>query len=200
MTAPKTKSEDDAMLDSIVSLSRDELSMERMTPVWEAMKTSRGHGFAQSAATLLQVARSAPGSFDLREALRAILQHHPPVAEVRQAQRRRDCSIAFIAVIAVSTLAATFLRRDQMGEWAITIVKITGVPGLALLVLYFFAKPITDKLGLSKIGVKATERLVLILAVGLLLITLVAVLIYQVPEMLRAYQEMGPTKAQSQSS
>jgi hypothetical protein len=186
--------DDDAMVDALVELAKVPMSFLRIGDLWDRVKVSRGASFATCAMGLMQAARETP-TFDLRAELLVLARRHPSLRLTRN-RRFRKSTVAAGVVLVVGYLSLSIHNgKLLMGDWALKIVEITGVPGLGLLVLYFYAKPIAERVGLSKVGVKMTERVVLILTIGLLLVAISGMIIYGLPSIIRAVRETSTTRA-----
>jgi hypothetical protein len=182
MGLPLAEDDDDTLIDLLVRASRSPMTFLQVGDVWDRAKASRGKPFSTAAMALVTSERNAPGGWDLRAQLATLLTEFPPLRQVARQRCRRDGMLVGVGAVGAAAVAVSY----SMSEIVKNVVMYTGVPGLALLVLLIFVKPLAQKMGMSKMGVKATERLILVVAVGLLLIGFAVVLTSAAPGIIRA--------------
>ena len=175
--------EDQRVIDALMELrSSQGRSFHKVGPMWDRIKSTRGEAFAHGIMTLIS---ACSDSFDLRIELAVLFEKQPTLKTLH----RKAIRFQIISFMTAFAFASLFFSSYSMQHWVVKIVEITGVPGLALLLIYFFWKPIGDKFGMSKLRVEASEKLILRFSLGLIVLAIIAICVYGAPNLIRAFRE-----------
>lgn len=181
---------DEALASQLETIIRErtQISAPRFLDAYHQLSRTRGKGCADAFGTLARLYAPRDAIGELREDIDRLLDGHPTLV-IRQVK-------VFVGV--AIGMAAIALAAKAMGATALEIVRITGVAGLALLVLFYLFKPLIEKTLLPKLGRESAEKLIHRLTIFVFVIALLAVACWGGPELIRAFKNTGVANPASQ--